>query len=291
MGSLSYGYNVRNDRLRVMGWHELLAFLLLIIVVCWMIFPRDLSATLRNARLDAVTFSYMQAWLKAKPDDDELRLLMARELILLGRFGEAEAQLEIIEADGHFHRGDVAWLRLEKNFYRLMAITPAKREGSMLRLETVKRLKAIDWAELTPGQREDMAEMALALGEADMAARFYGRIASQSNESAIWHERAARVYLAHGEYQQSAAAYIRAMNARGSYTIRKGYFLSALGALEAGSFHRDALNLAARHERTFLNDKEVLYRLMLLAQAGGDMVTAQRYGILLLNLPGAEALR
>ena len=81
MSSMSYGYNVRTERLRVLGLPELFAFLILIGVVCWMVFPRDLSSSLRSARLDAVTFSYMQAWLKAKPDDHELRLLMALSLI------------------------------------------------------------------------------------------------------------------------------------------------------------------------------------------------------------------
>ena len=82
MSSMSYGYNVRTERLRVLGLPELFAFLILIGVVCWMVFPRDLSSSLRSARLDAVTFSYMQAWLKAKPDDHELRLLIDRKSVV-----------------------------------------------------------------------------------------------------------------------------------------------------------------------------------------------------------------
>ena len=38
---MSYGYNVRTERLRVLGLPELFAFLILIGVVCWMVFPRD----------------------------------------------------------------------------------------------------------------------------------------------------------------------------------------------------------------------------------------------------------
>ena len=291
MSSLSYGYNVRSERLRVMGLHELLAFLLLIAVVCWMIFPRDLSTTLRNARLDAVTFSYMQAWLKAKPNDDELRLLMARELILLGRFREAEDQLALIAGHGHFHDGDGAWLRLLKDFYRLMAVPPRDRIGTMLEYETVERLNAVDWGALTREQREEFAEMALALNQAEAAANAYARIAVQSDTPAQWHERAACVQLAHGNYQAAATSYIRAMDARGDYDVRKTYFLSAMDVLVAGGLHGQALALAERRERSFLDDKEVVYRLMLLAQSGGDMTRAQRYAVILLNLPGAEASR
>lgn len=291
MSSLSYGYNVRSERLRVMGLHELLAFLLLIAVVCWMIFPRDLSSTLRNARLDAVTFSYMQAWLKAKPNDDELRLLMARELIMLGRFQEAENQLVLIAGHGHFHDGDVGWLRLLKDFHRLMALPPRDRVGTMLEYETVERLNAVDWGALTRPQREEYADMALALNQSEMAAMAYSRIAVQSDTPAQWHEQAAAVHLAHGNYQAAATSYLRAMDARGDYDVRKAYFLSALDVLVAGSLHAQALALAERRERSFIADKEVVYRLMLLAQAGGDMARAQRYAVILLNLPGVGASR
>lgn len=291
MGSLSYGYNVRSERLRVVGLHELLAFLLLIAVVCWMIFPRDLSTALRNARLDAVTFSYMQAWLKAKPNDDELRLLMVRELVLLGRFREAEEQLALISGHGHFHDDDVAWLRLMKDFYRLMALPPEERIGSALESETVARLNALDSGVLSRKQREEFAEMALALGQAEIAAQAYGRIAIQSDSPSVWHERAARAQLVHGHYQRAAQSYIRAMDARGDYDVRKTYFLSAMDVLVAGGLHGEALALAERRERSFLDDKEVVYRLMMLAQSGGDMARAQRYAVILLNLPGAEVRR
>lgn len=291
MSLLSYGYNVRNDRLRVMGLHELLAFLLLIAVVCWMIFPRELSTSLRSARLDAVTLSYMQAWLKAKPDDDELRLLLARELIMLGHFTEAEAQLSIIERDGHSHGTEVAWLRLKQDFSRLMAIVPENRDGTMLQYQTIGRIQAMDRDALTLEQQEELAGMAMAVNESDIAAETYTRIAREGRQPDLWHERAARVYLANGDYQQASQAWVRAMAVSNAEDQRKAYFLSAIAALEAGSFHDDALSLAARREAPFLHDKAVLYRLMLLAQAGGDMSRAQRYGILLLNLPGARQLR
>ncbi|WP_290537898.1 hypothetical protein [Alcanivorax sp.] len=50
MSSKSYGYTVRTERLRVLGPTELFACLLLILVVCWLAFPRDLAVTLRNAQ-------------------------------------------------------------------------------------------------------------------------------------------------------------------------------------------------------------------------------------------------
>ena len=99
MSSTSYGYSVDSERRRVIGLTELAALVVLVAVVCWLVFPRDLSDTLRNADLDAVTLSYSTAWLKAKPDDHALRLVLARDLIELGRFAEADKQLDYVAAN------------------------------------------------------------------------------------------------------------------------------------------------------------------------------------------------
>ena len=181
MGSMSYGYNVRTERLRVVGLPELFAFLILIGVVCWMLFPRDLSSSLRTARLDAVTFSYMQAWLKAKPDDQELRLLMARELILQGNFVAADEQLQVVAADNNGrYDTQIAWLELRRDFTRLMAIDADNRRGTMLEHETLTRLRAIDWASLNSEKRIRFADMALAMGSVDLAVQAYRRLADSA---------------------------------------------------------------------------------------------------------------
>ena len=61
MSSKSYGYTVRTERLRVLGPTELFACLLLILVVCWLAFPRDLAVTLRNARLAEIAVGFQAA--------------------------------------------------------------------------------------------------------------------------------------------------------------------------------------------------------------------------------------
>jgi tetratricopeptide (TPR) repeat protein len=292
VSSMSYGYNVRTERLRVLGLPELFAFLILIGVVCWMVFPRDLSSSLRSARLDAVTFSYMQAWLKAKPDDHELRLLMARELILQGDFVAADEQLQVVTADSNGrYDTQIAWLELRRDFTRLMAIDADNRRGTMLEHETLTRLRAIDWAALNSEKRIRFAEMALAMGSVDLAVQAYRRLADSAANPSQWYVKAAKVLLAHGRYSESADAYIAAMDARGNYTVRKRYFLAALSALQSGSLHDKALRLAQARERAFYNDKAVLYRLMTLAQAGGNMPLAEHYAVLLLGLPSEEGSR
>jgi len=286
VSSTSYGYSVRTERLRVVGLPELCAFLILIGVVCWMVFPRELSSSLRSARLDAVTFSYMQAWLKAKPDDHELRLLMARELILQGNFVAADDQLSYVErARNGRYDNQIAWLELRRDFTRLMAITPDDRLGTMLEHDTLAQLRSIDWGALNNDKRVAFADMALALGDVDLAVQAFARLAENAANPSRWHVKSAKVLLAHGRYSESADAYIAAMDSRGNYLVRKRYFLAALDALQAGSLHRKAMRLAGARERSFYNDKDVLYRLMTLAQAAGNMAAAEHYAVLLLQLP------
>lgn len=291
MGSKSYGYTVRTERLRVLGPTELLACLLLIVVVCWLAFPRDLATTLRNARLDAVTLSYMQAWLKAKPDDYELRLLLARELIVLGRFGEADAQLDWVEAAEAGYGPQVRWLRLQWDFKRLMAMEPELRVASRLQAETLASVRSQDWSALNGDQRRELAEMALALGEVEQAVRYYRLLATEAERPSDWYEKAGRVLLGQGNYLASGLAYGEAMEAAGDAAARKQYFLEALAALEAGSLHDVALRFASRYEHLYYQDKAVLYRLMRLAQAGGNLAQAQRYAVRLLRLPNRGGQR
>jgi len=291
MGSKSYGYTVRTERLRVLGPTELLACLLLIVVVCWLAFPRDLATTLRNARLDAVTLSYMQAWLKAKPDDHELRLLMARELIVLGRFTEADVQLDRVEAANAGYQAEVRWLRLQWDFKRLMAMEPELRAASRLQAETLASMRSQDWSILDGDQRRELAEMTLVLGEVEQAVRYYRLLATEAQRPGDWYEKVGRVLLGQGNYLVSGLAYGQAMEASGDDAARKQYFLEALAALEAGSLHDEALRFASRYEHLYYQDKEVLYRLMRLAQAGGNLTQAQRYAVRLLRLPNRGGQR
>ncbi|MED5389230.1 MAG: hypothetical protein VX793_10290 [Pseudomonadota bacterium] len=291
MGSKSYGYTVRTERLRVLRPAELFACLLLIIVVCWLTFPRDLAATLRNARLDAVTLSYMQAWLQAKPDDHELRLLMARELIMLGRFREADAQLRLVETADARYQTELRWLRLKWNFEQLMAMEPSQRAGSPVEAAALTHLRGQDWFSLEADQRQELAGMAMALGKSEKAARYYRQLAKGAEQPAQWYEKAAQVLLWQGNYLSAGLTLGEAMEASRDPAMRREYFLKTLAALEAGSEHETALRFAVRYESAYYRDQAVLYRLMRLAQAGGNLPLAQHYAVRLLKLPDQGARR
>ncbi len=286
MGSKSYGLNVRTDRLSVARLPELAILLTVILVSFWLVFPRNLSDILRNSHLDAVSLSYMQAWLRAKPDDYELRLLLARELIELGEYQQASYQLELIPRGEQFgFETEIAWLTLRRDFIQLMAIEPPQRPGTALYPRTREGLQALDINSLSAERADQAAEMAMAMGLVDQAVRLYRQLAVNGYGTEKLHALSARLLLGEGRYLEAAQAHLEAMDASDDYAARRMAFLSALEVLQAGEMYEDAVRVMRERDQAFLQDKDVLYRLMNLSLACADVPQAQHYAVLLLRLP------
>ncbi|MQX53520.1 tetratricopeptide repeat protein [Alcanivorax sediminis] len=288
MGSKSYGYNVRTERLSVARLPELAILMVVILVAFWLVFPRNLSETLRNSRLDAVSLSYMKAWLRAKPDDYELRMLLARELVELGEYQQAAYQMELIPRGERFgFAAELAWLELRRDFIQLMALQPAERPSSALYPQTRDRLKALDVASLDAQHSEQAAEMAMAMGLVDQAVRLYRQQAAtgQGQGAEKFHALSARLLLGNGRYRDAAEEHLAAMDASDSYAVRRRSFLAALEVLQAGELYAEAVRVMRERDQAFLGDKDVLYRLMNLSLACADVPQAQHYAVLLLRLP------
>ena len=282
------------ERRAVITTAELLALGAAVIVVCWLIFPRDLADSLRSSEMDAVSLSYSNAWLRAEPNDFPLRLLLAEELIELGRFDEAYEQLDYVAANAGSDRFLLRrqWLQARMPFVALMAVPPEYRHDDPLQEQALEALLALRPADLDYRQLERYAEMALILGRPDRAVAAYHQLAERQDNPAGWYRRAGDAFLARGRYQDAAREYLLAMGARAGTVGARDDFLTAMATLQAGGYLDQALREARRHERAFLADNEVLFRLMKLAQAAGNAERAEYYASLLLRLrdrlvPGA----
>ncbi|MBL7251336.1 tetratricopeptide repeat protein [Alloalcanivorax marinus] len=286
MSSKSYGFSVAHDRWRVIGPLELLVLALLVVLVCWLVFPRDLSSILRNARMDAVTLSYARTWLQARPDDYELRLLMARDLIELGLFEQAEEQLDYVA--GQSNQRELlnlqAWLRARLPFVALMALPAEERADSPISVEAGFALRRVDPTDLGDDEVRRYADMALLLGNLDAAVRAYHLLAERQPSPSTWYRQAATDLLAHGRYRAAANEYLLAMESQTDPALRRADFLQALATLQAGGLLDQALAVGRRQGPAFADQPEVLYRLMNLARAAGDHRQAQFYATRLLRL-------
>jgi len=285
------------ERRAVITTTELLALGAAVIVVCWLIFPRDLADSLRSAEMDAVSLSYSNAWLRAQPRDFSLRLLLAEELIELGRFDEARGHLGYVAAHAGSDRFLLRqqWLQARMPFVALMAVPPEHRHDDPLQDQALEALRSLRPADLDYRQLERYAEMALILGQPDRAAAAYHQLAQRQDSPAGWYRRAGDAFLARGRYQDAAREYLLAMAARAGTAGARDDFLTAMATLQAGGYFDQALREARRYESAFLADNEVLFRLMKLAQAAGNVERAEHYATLLLRLrdpgPGAGGPR
>lgn len=282
----SYGFNVARERLRTSGPMELIAGVALIAAVCWLVFPRNLVSSLRQAPVDAVTLSYTDNWLRAKPDDYALRLLLANRLVDMGLLDRARAQLGYIRThttDPQW-RAPQRWLSARLAFGQLMALPPAARTASPLESEVRRDFVAIDPRDLDDDQLEQYADMAINLGRPAAAVQAFNLIAGSRPQPAFWYRKGAAVLLSRGLYREAADQYLRAEKAEPDHAGARRDFLDAVGTLQAGNLLPAALDLARRQRGPFMGDQEVLYRLMNLARAADDHGQAQFYAERLLQL-------
>lgn len=286
MSSLRSDSTAAPERRAVITTAELLALGIVVAVVCWLIFPRDLSESLRAARVDAVSLSYSSAWLRARPNDFPLRLLLAEELIELGRFEEARAQLDYVAANAERDRflEQQRWLNARMPFVALMAVPPERREQSPLRRRALHALATLRPEQLDDQRLERYAEMTLILGQLDRTVAAYHRLAERQNTPADWYRRAGHALLAQGRYREAAREFLLAMQARSGTASAHEDFLTAMATLQAGGYLQQALSQARRYEQAFVDNNEVLFRLMKLAQAAGNVERAEYYATLLLRL-------
>lgn len=87
---MSYGYSVDSECCWVIGLIELVVFVVLVVVVCWLVFFCDFFDILCNVDLDVVMLFYFMVWLKVKFDDYVLWLVLVCDLIELGCFVEVD---------------------------------------------------------------------------------------------------------------------------------------------------------------------------------------------------------
>lgn len=283
----SYGFNVgARERRRTSGPMELVAGLLLIGVVCWLVFPRDLVSSLRRARVDAVTLSYTDTWLRAQPNDYALRLLLADRLVDLGLLDRAQDQLNYIRGHTVESRWRVPqrWLNARLAFARLMRIPPPRRSLSAASSRAQRQFSALDPGELDSAQLQQYATMAINLGRPEAAVNAYHLIAANRSLAAPWYRKSAGLLLASGRYREAAREYLRAQDADADHAAARRDFLDALATLQSGDLLKQAMDVAARRRGPFMNDQKVLYRLMNLARAAGDNDQAQFYAVHLLRL-------
>jgi hypothetical protein len=80
---------------------------------------------------------------------------------------------------------------------------------------------------------------------------------NQSKNSLDWKEKSADYYLMRQSFKKASGKYIELYNKTKDYTKRKGYFVKAVRALQAGNYLQESADLAHKYENYYIHDKEV----------------------------------
>ena len=93
----------------------------------------------------------------------------------------------------------------------------------------------------------------------------------QSKDSLKWKQKSADYYLMRQAFKKASQKYIELYNKTKDYTKRKGYFIKAVRALQAGNYLTESAELAHRYENYYIHDREARKFLLRVYLATGNL--------------------
>lgn len=201
-----------------------------------------------------------------------------RQLGLTGDYAGAFAELDRLAAEWQGGSRDSLWiLDMELSGWALAA------RSDLAAAERLRTAAEALWREGLPAHRAWAAGKARAIGEHDLAARLYLKVAETDSLPAAWYRRAAEMSTASGNCQGASQALLAAHDRLQGERERKDAFLDALRALQACGRLGEALAVADQRMRAWSSDTEVLLFLVQLARSADRPGQAQRYAQLLVK--------
>lgn len=253
----------------------------LVVLTLALAFPREkLEARLLAGRnVDSLTIAYLEAWLRADPDNTEVLAELTNEYLKGQRMADAQRTLERLARSTDPGAQQMALaIRLsiaEQRVYVLAPTDPARpariAEFDALLHEAVHRKWSND-------QLVTLAQQARALNDGVLATQFYEQlVASDPAHANRWRVADAEVQLGAGHYQQAADAWFAAQADAPTLGERRTLFIAGLHALQSGNLLPQALDAANRHIGDLADDPETLRFLTRLAMAAGRPDVAEGY--------------
>lgn len=284
----------------ISGW-ALIGFALVALVVLAALFPRTatlqqnlVDEALRGRGDDQAAIAYMENLLRRDPANDTLRIWLAEKETEAGNYRKADSLLApLVGKSAGPDRLRVRRLRLKIAKLATYAEAPdstaraAREQAWRALLEAAAQQSGWTLADLG-----DLGRQALALHDAALAARFYGRIATDPQAlPPQQYVPFARLALAAGDYRTAAALYFRAQTAAVTLDLQREYFLAAVETLQSGNLLQDALAAADRHIGSLADDAQTLRFLIRLAQNADQPQRAAQYAKRLLHMSSVGAWR
>lgn len=291
MISLRSRSSVRAEqRLRFSGPGQTAVFGLTVFLILLMMFPGQiLQRRLEHAATsDSLTIAYLMAWLRAKPEDEHVRLQLASHLYASGEIYRSWHTLApLLQSSAALEPEDrfrTAMLHLDL-LERFLWTTPANSSTFLRRQsEFLETLRTLSLEPAFQDRLDHFAERAQALGETTLARRLYMRlIFSDRPQQADWYRRAANLALAENNPVLAARILLMSLRLHPDAAQTRALFLEALRFFQAGNQPAEAFKAATQHQALLENDPILLEAMARLALAANRHDLAEYYVALLLK--------
>lgn len=268
-------------------------FLITIGVGLVWLFPREERTRQQALELqnDPVATEYLRSILQRHPDDNEVRIEIARRAMLAGDGSAAISLQPLMHNAPTAQRRQVVMLVVEfyENQFNSIPQNAPERTKALSTLQAAlgQALATLSSNEMDPVWLEDKLQK---YSPDWLNQLYYKQAVREPGRAPFWLERAAKDALANSRYQQAANAYFSAQQASQDPAHRKQYFLDGIRTLQSGNLLNEALVAAAQHETPYLSDRAVVFYLIRLARAAGNQQAADRYARKLMQLSLLDSL-
>jgi hypothetical protein len=234
-----------------------------------------------TVEVDPVSLAYLRAWLRAKPDDYYLRLVLARQEMHEGDLDKVESTLSpllhAVDVESR-ERSDAEVLMLsvrEQQLWRTAQASPAYADARHAYLLQLRQISSYAWPRTTLGK---FADTAFALGDNALGRELYLRLIKDSPTSSFDKlDRVVQVDLADGHYREAATLCFWALPYTQGLDQRRQYFLNGLRILTSGNLLRDAIAASETRIGALADDPQTLMYVVHLALAGQRPDIAARF--------------
>lgn len=241
--------------------------------------------------VDPLRIEYLRLWLRVRPEEHGLRMLLARQLAAIGDYAGARAELAALPRHSDPQAAArTALLEIDVGLREAYALAhdDARREALLAELRV--QLDAMTRSAWPASMEVELAERAAQAGAFDAAAFWHERLLARDAQlSANAWEAAARRMAALGASDLAARLYFRAQSVATQRDEKRRLFVAALRALEGAGLYDAALAAAEVQLGVLGSDTATLEFLTRFALAANRPDIAQRYATRLLRLSLAPA--
>jgi polysaccharide biosynthesis protein PelB len=271
------------ERRRFMPAGHIFLFGLIVAGTLMAVFPGErLQRRLDSSAFsDPLSIAYLEAWLRARPEDDRLRLVLVRRQAVegaLARAGRTLAPLLGSGASAGYYRNEAESLQLDLLMQALHKQVPGGVAYDRARRAVLQQLERMAGLRWEPAPLEHFAHTAIALDAPDHALLFLRHLLETEPYEGV-HIRSdiAALQLAQGHYREAAATHFLAMDHAYSRDEKRQQFMAGLAALQSGNLLDEAMAAADARWELLADDPDTLEFLARLARSANRLDRAEFY--------------